>query len=164
MHKSKIEKQQDRAFTLLMTDPEVSVVPPCKLSTLSPTRKHVFRALLAAKQAFSCYYCSCHMTLVNTPEGQKQPKNLATFEHLKDAFTEGGKNDSCAEVVLACFKCNSIRGSTREKAAVLYYSNLFDQPRTMHELLRHPKVGWAGIIKAFGLPKFPNERAVGASK
>jgi 5-methylcytosine-specific restriction endonuclease McrA len=134
-----------------MQDPEVDGRFIGKLANLSPERRKTFRAVLAAKQAFACCYCKCHMTIDVVSSGP-MPKNLATFEHTIDVFASetGRKNDWCENVALACWECNTKRGLKRVKQATRHYSKLFKRRDTLNRLIDHPKIGWAKIVTTFG--------------
>jgi hypothetical protein len=139
-------------FTALMTDASDSTLLHFdgKLANFQAKKKHRFRAYLAVKQGFRCYYCKCTMTL-ERPKNDRQQPNYTTFEHLYDVFAGGGrKNDDAKVIAVACYKCNAARGSEQNSRAFKYYGQFFFKKHTLRKFVDHPKVGWAGIIREFG--------------
>lgn len=139
-------------FTALMQDADDSTLLRFdgKLGNFAAKKKQRYRAYLAVKQGFRCYYCKCSMTLEKPKDDRQQP-NYTTFEHLYDVFTNGGqKNDDAKVIAVACYKCNAARGSTQNSRAFKYYGQFFANKRTLRRFVDHPKVGWAGVIREFG--------------
>lgn len=139
-------------FTSLMRDASESSLLQFdgKLANFQAKKKQRFRAYLAVKQGFRCYYCKCMMTL-EKPKNDRQQDNYTTFEHLYDVFEGGGrKNDDSKVIAVACYKCNAARGSTQNSRAFKYYGQFFIKKHTLRRFVDHPKVGWAGVIREFG--------------
>lgn len=135
---------------ILMADPDIDGRFYGKLRSMNKNTRVRFKAILAARQAFSCHYCKCHMTLESPTPGRPIPHHTATFEHLHDVFTSGKKDDSHENVVLACWLCNTSRGWRRGQIAMKHYSQFFVQKKTLTRLVEHPKIGWEKIVKTFG--------------
>ncbi len=71
-------------------------------------RKH----LLFEKQKGCCHWCGGNMRL----HAGFNADDLATFEHLHDSWSEGGRvND---EIVLSCRLCNYERNKRRVRQAI----------------------------------------------
>jgi 5-methylcytosine-specific restriction endonuclease McrA len=64
------------------------------------------RALLRRKQNGRCCYCGIKMRI---SFGNRMQHDSETIEHL-DRRADGGRNDR-GNIALACFACNSGRGS-----------------------------------------------------
>jgi len=57
-----------------------------------------------------CYWCNC-LTELKTPDDNKLKDNTATLEHLLTAkVIRKYKSKKQQKIVLACYKCNQLRG------------------------------------------------------
>lgn len=77
------------------------------MSTTNNNRKH--RNLLIRYQQNKCCYCECQMLPANTRLGVGFHPRGATVEHLRRK-SDGGSN-SIQNKAVACYECNSGRGS-----------------------------------------------------
>ena len=109
-----------------------------------------YRAFLYFKQCMKCYYCSGHMQLrrFESKRGVQQPENLATFEHLDDAWSHGKRNESLDRVVLACRACNDARSSIRTAEAHNYYRSKFESIEAYKKFCHRATA--ADFIEKFG--------------
>ncbi len=70
------------------------------------------KRLLFEKQKGCCHWCSGKMRL----HAGFNADDLATFEHLRDSWSEGGRvND---DIVLSCCLCNYERNKRRVRQAI----------------------------------------------
>ena len=74
-----------------------------------------FRARLFHEQNGLCHWCQCPMELVRSTPDNQNVGNIATFEHLKDRLSPGGRQSSADTIVAACSDCNNARNREREK-------------------------------------------------
>lgn len=124
---------------------------------MGPRRKAKFKMFLFIKQGMCCFYCKQKMIIKNTLLGEKQAKNLATFEHLVDAWENiGGRDNSLKNIVLACHNCNNIRNQKRQYAAMSFYKKHFDNFESWCDFSYKAKPDT--FIKTFGF--FPNNFGV----
>jgi hypothetical protein len=85
-----------------------------------------FRARLFHEQNGLCHWCQCPMELVQPIPDNQNVGNIATFEHLKDRLSPGGRQGSAGTIVCACSDCNNARNKAREKLvqeAITTYCN-----------------------------------------
>lgn len=72
------------------------------------------RARLFEQQGGLCHWCACKMLLRNGifQNGERQPLNLATIDHLRDRFHPGRTEPANGDQrwVAACWDCNNKRG------------------------------------------------------
>lgn len=73
----------------------------------------VYRQELFDAQGGLCHWCNGCMTI--PPVGSmRNTGDVATFEHLKDRFSVGGRQSDAETIVLACSDCNGKRNKERE--------------------------------------------------
>ena len=65
-----------------------------------------WRAVLMAKQRGLCFYCHTPLAIVAIVSGEKQPHNMATFDHIVPRC-KGGRSSIESNLVLACRACNN---------------------------------------------------------
>lgn len=85
-----------------------------------------FRARLFHAQAGLCHWCQKPMTLLQPIPDDQNVGNIATFEHLKDRLSPGGRKGDSGNIVCACSDCNNARNKEREKLvqdAITAYCN-----------------------------------------
>jgi len=119
------------------------------LGRMGSRRRAKYRVFLYMKQGMLCHYCKCKMYITRIGHGERQPENLATFEHLIDDWSSTeGKDNSLSNIVLACFKCNNSRNSVRQSAAIRYYQAKFMDKKEWLDFSRRatPRV----FIQRFG--------------
>ncbi len=76
------------------------------------------------------------MVYNKTGDHEKQPNELATFEHLVDDWASpSGKDNSLDKIVLACRLCNNTRNSERQARAINYYRSKFSSEVEWKEFL-----------------------------
>lgn len=117
-------------------------------------RRDRYRVFLYLQQGMKCYYCHNKMLLAKISNGNGQPANLATFEHLVDDWsTEQGKDNCLDKVVLACRKCNNTRNKVRQNIAINFYRTKFASINEFRQFAARKSP--ADFIKAFGpVPEF----------
>lgn len=124
------------------------------LDKIKKRRRDRYRVFLYLKQGMKCHYCREKMLLAKISNGNFQPPNLATFEHLVDDWaTEHGKDNSLDKVVLACRKCNHSRNNLRQNIAINFYRTKFASIKEFKEfsIRKSP----TDFIKTFGpVPEF----------
>lgn len=77
------------------------------------TKKEILRAWKKkqlTKQDRRCHYCKCKMDTTTYSPGEQFPLNAVTVDHVVPR-SRGG-SDHPNNLVLACFGCNSTKGST----------------------------------------------------
>jgi len=82
---------------------------------LTPQEIRDFRAQLFHEQGGLCHWCRCPMELIQPIPDKQNIGNIATFEHLKDRLSPGGRQGSAGTIVCACSDCNNSRNRAREK-------------------------------------------------
>jgi 5-methylcytosine-specific restriction endonuclease McrA len=88
--------------------PKKSVINQFKSSSNLAIQRRMRRKLLFQKQSGMCHWCKRTMKIRPFPS-TNAPPDYATFEHLKPR-SEGGTWHA-SNIVLACHRCNSARGS-----------------------------------------------------
>lgn len=91
------------------------------------TARAAMRIMLSLRQGLRCHYCKCQMAIVTGPNRGRGSPNLATFEHLIDAWSSetGKKVQSLSAIVMACSQCNNDRNVYRQQQIRRAYSAKF---------------------------------------
>jgi hypothetical protein len=74
-----------------------------------------FRRRLFEEQCGLCHWCKQPMRLLLPVPDKQNVGDVATFEHLNDRLSKGGRKGDEGTVVAACSKCNNDRNREREK-------------------------------------------------
>lgn len=94
------------------------------------------RRIFSEAQNHRCCYCNHPMKLTMYDENSEGHPRLATWEHV-ESRRDGGEN-SAANLVVACFTCNSIRGTTNMTAMEFYewaQANLAEIDRRARQMI-----------------------------
>jgi hypothetical protein len=72
-----------------------------------------FRTKLFEEQGGLCHWCKKPMRLVLGIPPQKNMGDVATFEHLSDRLSPGGRKRDRESIVASCSDCNNARNKER---------------------------------------------------
>lgn len=92
-----------------------------KIKTGADYKKHR-KTILFKDQNGKCYYCKKNMLFTISIQFNKQPKNLATIEHIYHKFDEQRKKKG--RWVLACYECNQKKGKEKEREFIYKKKNI----------------------------------------
>lgn len=97
---------------------EMVIARPRPLTSQQRKRRQVEG--LFKRQNGLCYWCNGAMVLFDERimrRNRPLPDNLATVDHLDDKFSpERGKHGGEIRRVLACMRCNGLRGSMAQRS------------------------------------------------
>jgi len=103
-----------KRHSILVADPHIkslaSLVLICKKYKRNEVEEWLeFRDdFLDRNKPLVCVYCG-KKDLLKDPTGKKQPKNLATIDHVKP-LSKGGSRYDESNLVVACYACNQAKG------------------------------------------------------
>jgi len=122
-------------FTSLLKEDPVNLVKfGTSLKGMSTRRRDKLRVFLYVQQGMRCCFCLQKMRIVKVKSHEKQPDDLATFEHLIDEFKSScGKDDSLHNIALSCRRCNDGRSQWRQKLANQFYIKQLGSKKAYHK-------------------------------
>ncbi len=85
---------------------------------LNTRELRAYRKSLFDRQDGICHWCKGQMTFHEACPPGENVGDVATFEHLDDAFSPGGRHSHPSSIVLSCSACNGSRNKDRESKVI----------------------------------------------
>lgn len=94
---------------------------------LSTKELKAYRRSLFDKQNGACHWCKGQMVFHEACPPGENVGDVATFEHLEDCYSPGGRHSEPGSVVLSCSVCNGNRNKEREARVIAAIKEKFKE-------------------------------------